>query len=83
MQFSYVTVYYLQMAEALDALKKIGVIHTDVSTNNIMLADRVRPFRVKLIDFGMAISRCSSEQSYIDHGYSNRWGSTDLYCIVL
>ncbi|CAK6953303.1 homeodomain-interacting protein kinase 1-like [Scomber scombrus] len=61
-----------QMAEALDALKKIGVIHSDVNTNNIMLMDRVRPFRVKLIDFGMAISTCSAEQSHIDHGYSNR-----------
>ncbi|XP_042259730.1 homeodomain-interacting protein kinase 1-like isoform X2 [Thunnus maccoyii] len=57
-----------QMAVAFDALKSIGVIHTDVRTNNIMLVDRVRPFRVKLIGFDMAIPSHKAEKSRVDHG---------------
>ncbi|XP_029283950.1 homeodomain-interacting protein kinase 1-like isoform X3 [Cottoperca gobio] len=45
-----------QMATALAALKRVGVIHGDVTTDNIMMVDRVRqPFRVKLIDFSQAM----------------------------
>lgn len=59
----------MQLAVAFDALKQIGVIHADVKTENIMLVDRVRqPFRVKLIDFDMAIFRCEAKQSKFDHG---------------
>ncbi|XP_030269384.1 homeodomain-interacting protein kinase 1 isoform X1 [Sparus aurata] len=45
-----------QMATAFDALKGIGVIHTDVKRDNIMMVNHFRrPFEVKLIDFGLAI----------------------------
>ncbi|XP_030269481.1 dual specificity tyrosine-phosphorylation-regulated kinase 1B-like isoform X2 [Sparus aurata] len=45
-----------QLATAFDALKGIGVIHTDVKWDNIMMDDGDRrPFKVKLIDFGLAI----------------------------
>ncbi|XP_030288454.1 homeodomain-interacting protein kinase 2-like isoform X3 [Sparus aurata] len=45
-----------QMATAFDALKGIGVIHTDVKLDNIMMVNHhQRPFEVKLIDFGLAI----------------------------
>ncbi|XP_059195898.1 homeodomain-interacting protein kinase 1-like [Centropristis striata] len=45
-----------QLATAFSGLKRIGVIHTDVKMNNIMIADQNRqPFKVKLIDFGLAI----------------------------
>lgn len=45
-----------QMAVALDALKSAGIIHTDVKLDNIMLVDQKnKPFRVKLIDFGLAL----------------------------
>ncbi|KAM7411526.1 hypothetical protein PAMA_021489 [Pampus argenteus] len=45
-----------EMARALNALKGIGVIHTDLKLDNIMLMDCKRqPFRVKLIDFGLAL----------------------------
>ncbi|XP_053734182.1 homeodomain-interacting protein kinase 2-like isoform X2 [Synchiropus splendidus] len=44
-----------QMAVALDQLAKMGIIHTDVKTDNIVLVNQQRPFRVKLIDFGLSI----------------------------
>ncbi|XP_061644625.1 homeodomain-interacting protein kinase 1-like [Phyllopteryx taeniolatus] len=47
-----------QLATAFDALKAVGVIHGDVKPDNIMLVDHgQRPFKVKLIDFSVALSR--------------------------
>ncbi|XP_077434464.1 homeodomain-interacting protein kinase 1-like [Vanacampus margaritifer] len=47
-----------QLATAFDALKAVGVIHGDVKPDNIMLVDQVKkPFRVKLIDFSVSLSR--------------------------
>ncbi|KAL7377359.1 hypothetical protein ABVT39_026412 [Epinephelus coioides] len=44
-----------QMLVALKALADIGIFHTDVKPDNIMLVNhKDQPFRVKLIDFGMA-----------------------------
>ncbi|XP_069026582.1 homeodomain-interacting protein kinase 2-like [Embiotoca jacksoni] len=44
------------MAAALEALKSIDVIHTNVNTENIMLVrHQRRPFKVKLTNFGEAI----------------------------
>lgn len=52
----FLLVGYLQVATAMEALKRVGVIHTDLHLNNIMLVDhRSTPLRVKLIDFGFAI----------------------------
>ncbi|XP_056130253.1 homeodomain-interacting protein kinase 1-like [Lampris incognitus] len=46
----------VQLATAFTALKSIGLIHTDLKLDNIMLVDQVsQPFRVKLIDFGLAV----------------------------
>ncbi|KAL7398285.1 hypothetical protein ABVT39_007225 [Epinephelus coioides] len=46
-----------QLASALNALESIKVIHADITFNNIMLVDRkAQPLRVKLIDFGLALS---------------------------
>ena len=46
----------LQLLVALDALKGLGIMHTDIKPDNIMLVDAVnQPFRVKLIDFGLAL----------------------------
>ncbi|XP_059196131.1 homeodomain-interacting protein kinase 2-like [Centropristis striata] len=51
-----------QMATALDGLKRVGVIHTDLKTDNIMLVDRAKkPFKVKLIDFGMGVFRFNAK----------------------
>uniref|UniRef100_A0A3B4T9I5 Protein kinase domain-containing protein n=1 Tax=Seriola dumerili TaxID=41447 RepID=A0A3B4T9I5_SERDU len=46
-----------QLLTALDALKGIGVIHSDLKPSNIMLTNHPKePFRVKVIDFGLAFS---------------------------
>lgn len=47
----------LQLLVALDALQGLGVLHTDIKPDNIMLVDmQDQPYRIKLIDFGLAIS---------------------------
>uniref|UniRef100_A0A3P8V3F6 Protein kinase domain-containing protein n=1 Tax=Cynoglossus semilaevis TaxID=244447 RepID=A0A3P8V3F6_CYNSE len=44
-----------QMLVALDALKSVRVVHTDIKPDNIMLINHQQlPFKVKLIDFGLA-----------------------------
>ncbi|KAK7933162.1 hypothetical protein WMY93_004058 [Mugilogobius chulae] len=44
---------------ALDGLKRLGVMHTDIKPDNIMFVEhKQRPFKVKLIDFGVARLRC-------------------------
>ncbi|KAI4821200.1 hypothetical protein KUCAC02_029142 [Chaenocephalus aceratus] len=45
-----------QLLVAFKALKSIGVIHSDLKHDNIMLVNHQnQPFRIKLIDFGEAI----------------------------
>uniref|UniRef100_A0A8C6T1M7 Protein kinase domain-containing protein n=1 Tax=Neogobius melanostomus TaxID=47308 RepID=A0A8C6T1M7_9GOBI len=40
---------------SLQGLRRVGVIHTDVKPDNVMYVDQQNePFRVKLIDFGVA-----------------------------
>ncbi|XP_030280731.1 homeodomain-interacting protein kinase 1-like [Sparus aurata] len=52
-----------QMGTAFEALKGIGVIHGDVHLFNIMMENhQTRPLRVKLIDFGGAISTSEATQ---------------------
>lgn len=44
-----------QLMVAFDALKGIGILHTDVKLDNIMLVNhKDQPFKIKLIDFGLA-----------------------------
>ncbi|KAL7371170.1 hypothetical protein ABVT39_020898 [Epinephelus coioides] len=63
MRLSDVSTIIQQLANALKALKGIGVIHTDFKLDNIMLVDhQTRPFQVKLIDFGLAIQRSKAKQ---------------------
>ncbi|KAI9526429.1 hypothetical protein NQZ68_039640 [Dissostichus eleginoides] len=52
-----------QVATALKVLKGLGITHTDVRPENIMLVDHVRqPLKVKLIDFGSACDATKAEQ---------------------
>uniref|UniRef100_A0A3B3ZF00 Protein kinase domain-containing protein n=1 Tax=Periophthalmus magnuspinnatus TaxID=409849 RepID=A0A3B3ZF00_9GOBI len=47
-----------QLLVALFGLKSIGVLHTDIKPDNIMLVDQEKqPFKLKLIDFGVAKRR--------------------------
>ncbi|XP_059185050.1 homeodomain-interacting protein kinase 2-like [Centropristis striata] len=44
-----------QLLTAFAALKRIGVVHSDLKADNIMLVNHsAEPFRVKLIDFGVS-----------------------------
>ncbi|XP_037652279.1 homeodomain-interacting protein kinase 1-like [Sebastes umbrosus] len=44
-----------QLLVAFEALKSIGIVHADLKPDNIMLVNhRNKPFKVKLIDFGLA-----------------------------
>lgn len=46
-----------QMLVALNALKSIEVVHADIKPDNIMLVNHATmPFKVKLIDFGLAFN---------------------------
>lgn len=52
-----------QILVALKALKSIKLIHADIKPNNIMLVNhRSEPFRVKLIDFGLALPTAKLSQ---------------------
>uniref|UniRef100_A0A8C6WGW5 Protein kinase domain-containing protein n=1 Tax=Neogobius melanostomus TaxID=47308 RepID=A0A8C6WGW5_9GOBI len=43
---------------SLKGLQSVGVMHTDIKPDNIMYVDQKnKPFRVKLIDFGVAIPK--------------------------
>lgn len=48
----------IQLLVALNALSSIGVLHTDIKPDNVMFVNsQIQPLRIKLIDFGLAISR--------------------------
>uniref|UniRef100_A0A665UIN9 Protein kinase domain-containing protein n=1 Tax=Echeneis naucrates TaxID=173247 RepID=A0A665UIN9_ECHNA len=45
-----------QLLVAFEALESIGIMHTDLKPDNVMLVNhKDQPFRIKLIDFGLAI----------------------------
>lgn len=59
-----------QCLEGLAAAHEAGVIHRDIKPNNIMLLEaRNAPFRVKILDFGMArVQQAPREQTAADDG---------------
>ncbi|XP_028307216.1 homeodomain-interacting protein kinase 3-like [Gouania willdenowi] len=51
-----------QLLVALDFLKDLGIIHTDIKPDNVMVVSgKIQPLKVKLIDFGLAIRTSSME----------------------
>ncbi|KAL7407166.1 hypothetical protein ABVT39_004284 [Epinephelus coioides] len=63
MQLSDISTIIKQLAEALKALKRFGVIHNDLKLDNIMMVNhRIQPFKVKLIDFGLALPTSEAKQ---------------------
>uniref|UniRef100_A0A8C6L808 Protein kinase domain-containing protein n=1 Tax=Nothobranchius furzeri TaxID=105023 RepID=A0A8C6L808_NOTFU len=56
-----------QLLETLDFLQQVNITHTDIKPDNIMLVNHdSEPFRVKLIDFGLAVRECQySEEELI------------------
>lgn len=45
-----------QLLVALKTLWNVGVLHTDIKPDNVMLVNsKEQPLRIKLIDFGLAI----------------------------
>ncbi|XP_074158269.1 homeodomain-interacting protein kinase 1-like [Sminthopsis crassicaudata] len=55
LQLKYIRPILQQVATALRKLKNLGLIHTDLKPENIMLVDPVQqPYRLKVIDFGSA-----------------------------
>uniref|UniRef100_A0A3B3BWI9 Protein kinase domain-containing protein n=1 Tax=Oryzias melastigma TaxID=30732 RepID=A0A3B3BWI9_ORYME len=49
-----------QLVVALRALKTMGIVHCDIKLNNIMFIDHnAAPYKIKLIDFGLAREKSS------------------------
>lgn len=62
-----------QVASALGALERMGLIHADIHAKNIMLVDhRAEPLAVKLIDFGTAVRSSDPEPTMSHQIYSYR-----------
>lgn len=56
-----------QLANALDHLKAAEIIHADLKLENVMLVNHLQePYRVKVIDFGLACNTSAARPgSYI------------------
>ncbi|XP_077431749.1 homeodomain-interacting protein kinase 3-like [Vanacampus margaritifer] len=61
-----------QLAVGLHFLNSIGLIHADLKPNNIMMVEHVnRPYKVKIIDFGLAqhVSETNQGQLFQNRRY--------------
>lgn len=68
-----------QILVALEALNSIGIMHRDLKPNNIMLVNhREEPFRIKVIDFGMALPIWRREDTEIIQNLSYRAPEVNL-----
>lgn len=59
-----ITLITFQLAIALKALNDVGLTHTDIKMDNIMLVNQNKyPFKIKLIDFGLATEMSTLRRS--------------------
>ncbi|XP_043999941.1 homeodomain-interacting protein kinase 1-like isoform X2 [Gambusia affinis] len=64
LKFQEIRTVIQQLATALEGLKKVKVIHSDIKTNNIMVVNqRTKPLQIKLIDFGLALHSNQTSQN--------------------
>jgi serine/threonine protein kinase len=61
-----------RLADALDAAHRVGVIHRDISSDNVILPDG-DPHRAKIIDFGIARSQRAGEGTIIGGGFAGKY----------
>lgn len=65
-----------QLARALDFMKAESFVHADIKLENVMLVNHQKePFRIKLIDFGLAekISKVVKGQTLQTLSYRSAW----------
>ena len=68
-----------QLLVAFEALKGVGIIHTDLKPDNVMLVNQEdEPFRVKLIDFGLARPASEVKQGMVMQPLGYRAPEVDL-----
>ena len=88
----------LRLAEGLDAIHKLGIVHRDIAPDNIMIPDD-DVMKAKLIDFGLASDSMGTEKSIIGDTYAGKFSfsapeqfglvggkvgpSTDIYSLAL
>lgn len=67
-----VTILRKRIAGALEAAHRFGVIHRDISSDNIILPGN-DPRRAKIIDFGIARSQRPGEGTLIGDGFAGKY----------
>lgn len=63
----------LQLLSALDSLKTAGVIHTNITPENVLFVKPNQHFRVKLIGFGSAVTAAEVKRGDIMQPVEYRW----------
>lgn len=65
MELITIIIITFQLATALSHLKAVGIIHTALKLENVMLVNHLRgPFRVRVIDFGLALEASAVRQGF-------------------
>jgi serine/threonine protein kinase len=67
-----VTILRKRIAGALEAAHRVGVIHRDISSDNIILPGN-DPRRAKIIDFGIARSQRPGEGTLLGGGFAGKY----------